>query len=145
MSKVILAATIKILIVLVFLIGGFVQAQNASLEVKMTGFENNTGKVKVGLYNSEENFLKTVYKNVVVDIKSNSAIAKFEDLPKGVYAVSVFHDENGNGTLDKNGFGIPTEGYGTSNDAKGFMGPPAFEDARFKLDKNSKINITINN
>ncbi|MFT3795753.1 DUF2141 domain-containing protein [Flavobacterium sp.] len=135
----------RIILVLVFLIGGLVQAQNVSLEVKMTGFENNNGKVKVGLYNSEEGFLKTVYKNAVVDIQSNTATFTFKDLPKGIYAVSVYHDENANGILDKNGFGMPTEGYGTSNDAKGFMGPPAFADAKFALSKNSKITININN
>jgi Uncharacterized protein conserved in bacteria (DUF2141) len=43
-------------------------------------------------------------------------------------------DENGNGVLDKNFFGVPVEGYGFSNDARGSMGPPAFEKAAFRHD-----------
>jgi len=130
-------------LVLVFLMSGFAQAQNVSLEVKMTGFKNDTGKVKVGLYDSEFSFLKTIYKSAAVDIKSGTASVVFKDVPKGTYAISVYHDENSNGALDRNGFGIPTEGYGTSNDAKGFMGPPSFEDAKFIVNANSKTSITI--
>jgi uncharacterized protein (DUF2141 family) len=135
--------SVAVTLVLVFLMGGLAQAQNISLEVKMTGFKNDTGKVKVGLYDSEFSFLKTVYKNAVVDIKSGTASVVFKDIPKGTYAVSVYHDENNNGMLDRNGYGAPTEGYGTSNDAKGFMGPPSFEDAKFTIGNNAKANISI--
>lgn len=145
MNKVIFLAMNKVLLVLVILIGGLASAQNVSLEVKMNGFKSDTGKVKVGLYDSEGNFLKTATKRLEGDIKQGKSSVTFKDLPKGIYAVSVFHDENGNGQLDKNGFGIPTEGYGTSNDAKGFMGPAAYEDAKFEVKGNSKITININN
>jgi uncharacterized protein (DUF2141 family) len=45
--------------------------------------------------------------------------------------VSVFHDENSNGKIDRNFMGIPKEGVGASNDAEGRFGPPKFDDARF--------------
>ncbi|MTI29864.1 DUF2141 domain-containing protein [Cytophagales bacterium RKSG123] len=51
----------------------------------------------------------------------------FKGLKEGDYAVCLFHDENSNGKLDANFIGIPTEPYGFSNDAKGFMGPPSFK------------------
>jgi uncharacterized protein (DUF2141 family) len=57
----------------------------------------------------------------------------FTDLPAGVYAVSVFHDENMNQKLDKNFVGVPKEGYGASNDPKKKMGPPSFEETKFQL------------
>ncbi|MXY53085.1 MAG: DUF2141 domain-containing protein [Gammaproteobacteria bacterium] len=50
----------------------------------------------------------------------------FAELPPGRYAVTAYHDENGNGELDANMLGIPTEGYGFANDAFGRMGPPSF-------------------
>ncbi len=55
------------------------------------------------------------------------------DLPAGTYAVRVFHDVDGDGRLGTNGFGIPVEPYGFSNDAKGMMGPPSFEAAAFTV------------
>ena len=51
----------------------------------------------------------------------------------GSYAIAAFHDENDNGELDANLLGIPTEGYGFSNDAPSTMGPANFEDAAFDL------------
>ena len=57
----------------------------------------------------------------------------FKNIPKGVYAISLFHDENDNGTMDTNFVGIPKEAYGCSNNAKGFMGPPKWQDAKFEI------------
>jgi len=51
------------------------------------------------------------------------------DLPPGRYAVNAFHDENGNGDLDTNVLGIPTEGFGFANDPPSTFGPPEFEEA----------------
>jgi uncharacterized protein (DUF2141 family) len=62
-----------------------------------------------------------------------------KNLPRGVYAVSVFHDENMNGRLDKNVLGIPKEGYGASNNPRKSMGPPKFAEAKFQLDQPEKV------
>jgi uncharacterized protein (DUF2141 family) len=57
----------------------------------------------------------------------------FDPIPAGTYAVACFHDENKNGKCDTGLFGIPTEGTVVSNHAKGFMGPPSFDKAKFYL------------
>ena len=57
-----------------------------------------------------------------------------ENLPSGEYAIRMFHDVNGNGELDTNIVGRPTEPYAFSNNARGMFGPPAWEDARFVLE-----------
>jgi len=56
---------------------------------------------------------------------------RLEGLAYGDYGVKAYHDANGNGTLDKGAFGVPTEAYGFSRNARGRFGPPAFEDVRF--------------
>ncbi|MFM9926341.1 DUF2141 domain-containing protein [Variovorax sp. H27-G14] len=58
----------------------------------------------------------------------------FAGLPPGRYALRAFADENGNGKLDTNLMGMPTERYGFSNDAKGNRAPPDFEAAAFSVD-----------
>jgi uncharacterized protein (DUF2141 family) len=50
----------------------------------------------------------------------------FDNLAPGDYAVQLFHDENNNGKMDTNLFGIPSEGFGFSNNARASFGPPAF-------------------
>lgn len=57
-------------------------------------------------------------------------------MPAGSYAIVAMHDENGNGKLDSNLVGMPTEGYGTSKSARGTFGPK-YEDARFDYEGGS--------
>jgi len=134
---------IKIITIITLFICSLMSAQNVKLTVAVSGLKNNSGTVKVGLYNSDGTFLKTTYKSVASKIKDNKAMVTFDNLPAGEYAISTYHDENNNGKLDKNMMGIPSEDYAASNNAKGFMGPPAYKDAKFVLAKDSKIEITL--
>ena len=132
------------ILTLAILVSGFMTAQNATLEVEMTNFKNNTGLAKVGLYNSEGTFLGTTFKKLDSKIKDNKAVVIFKDLPAGEYAISMYQDENLNGKMDKNFFGIPSEDYMASNNEKGFMGPPKYEKAKFLIKDNSRIIIRVN-
>jgi uncharacterized protein (DUF2141 family) len=136
---------LKIITAIAFFICSLMSAQNANLTVAVSGLKNNTGMVKVGLYNSEGTFLKTIYKSITSEIKNNSATVTFVGIPKGEYGISTYQDENSNGILDKNMIGIPSEDFACSNNAKGFMGPPAYEDAKFNINKDLKIDIKFNN
>ncbi|WP_374514021.1 DUF2141 domain-containing protein [Brevundimonas sp.] len=60
-------------------------------------------------------------------------VVVFRDLPAGDYAVKAFHDVDGDGRMDANPFGIPTEPYAFSNNAVGNMGPASWEVARFTV------------
>ena len=61
------------------------------------------------------------------------------------YALAVIHDENMNGKLDTNRLGMPTEGYGFSNDAKAFLRAPSFSAASFPYDgRNLDLAISLN-
>lgn len=132
------------ILTLALIVSGFVSAQKVKLEVDMQGFSNNDGQVKVGLYNSEGTFLNTVFKSLKSEIKGKKAIVVFEGIPVGEYAVSIYHDENSNDKMDKNFIGIPTEEYMASNNEKGFMGPPKYQNAKFIIKDNMKILIKIN-
>ncbi|MFB9076825.1 DUF2141 domain-containing protein [Flavobacterium procerum] len=133
----------KIITLTLLFICSLMSAQNANLTVSVSGLKNSNGIVKVGLYNSEGTFLKTTYKSQVSEIKDNEATVTFVGVPAGEYAISTFHDENNNGILDKNMMGIPSEDYAASNNAKGFMGPPSYQDAKFSVSGNSKIKINF--
>ena len=135
----------KIIIAIVLFISSLVSAQNVNLTVSISGLKSNTGAVLVGLYNSDGTFLKKSYKGATSDIKANGAKVTFLNIPKGEYAISAFHDKNKNGKLDTNFIGIPKEDYACSNNAKGVMGPPKYEDAKFELKKDLKIDIKFNN
>lgn len=67
-----------------------------------------------------------------------------DGLAAGTYAIKAFHDINGNGALDTNLIGIPTEPYGFSNGQAGRFGPPSFEAASFELDGDGHQDIALN-
>lgn len=74
-------------------------------------------------------------KRTFSEISDGHAECRFEGLTAGEYALSVMHDEDGDGELDKNLFGAPAEGWGTSNDAPArTFGPPKWEDAKITFD-----------
>ncbi len=132
------------ILTLEILVTGFVSAQKVNLTVEMDNFKNNDGVVKVGLYNSEGTFLGKTYKKLDSKISNKKAVVTFEGIEKGEYAVSIYQDENLNGIMDKNFFGIPSEDYMASNNEKGSFGPPKYAKAKFLLNGDSKIVINVN-
>ena len=70
----------------------------------------------------------------------------FAGLPPGDYAIAAFHDEDRDGDLNTNLLGMPTEGYGFSNDARGMFGPPGFDAAAFTInarDERPAVTVTF--
>lgn len=116
------------------------------LIINFDGLRSNEGTVKVAITNSKENYKdhKNPFIGLTIPISNKKAVAVIEDLPFGDYAVKAFHDEDGNDMLNTNFLGIPNEDYGFSNDARGMFGPPSWNAARFRLNKEElAINITI--
>lgn len=121
------------LLLLVTQTGLFAQ-QTGNLHVEINSIRTDDGKVAIAVHNGPEGFpggAENIVASKSVDIENGKAIAEFNDLPLGEYAISVIHDENNNGELDTNWIGIPKEGVGASNNAKGRMGPPKYDDAKF--------------
>ncbi len=124
-------------------IGNSQNIETFDITIEVKNAKNDLGKMFFALYDNENDFLKNEIKGGIEVINNNTSTITFKDVPVGIYAVSVFEDENDNGKLDTNGLGIPNEEFGCSNDAKGFMGPPKWGKAKFEL-KDKDINITIN-
>ena len=119
--------------------GALAQAQPSpqnSIHVEIGGLRNDKGQVLCALYSSADGFPKKGEKALArakSPISGGHAVCEFPDVTAGTYAVSVFHDENSNGKLDTNFMGIPREGVGASNNAKGHFGPPKFDAAAFRF------------
>jgi len=122
--------------------GDFVAAAaRRTLELNVSGFEHDQGHVVAKLFRRGDGAPKGPgYKKLVRNIHDRRASIAFPDVPYGTYAVFLFHDENGNGTVDHNMLGIPTEPLGFSNGFKVslFSGVPDFDDLKFEFTLNSR-------
>lgn len=122
------------------------QSTCQGIHVKILDIRNSTGSVACALFESPEGFpiefLRSATNVMVIKIRKSQARCDFEDIPPGIYALAVIHDENMNGELDTNVLGIPKEGYGFSNDARAWFGAPSFPDASFQYDGRT-LDLTI--
>ncbi|MBK9492256.1 MAG: DUF2141 domain-containing protein [Haliscomenobacter sp.] len=114
-------------------------ASGFNLEINIIKIRNDAGQIAIQVLDEQ----KKVVKQEFVTIANKRSVLMVKGLPKGKYAVQIFHDENKNEKMDFNFLGIPKEGYGFSNDARGFMSAPAFEKQLINLDQDRAIQIRL--
>ena len=90
------------------------------------------------------NIEKTAFRKIV-PVDGETQVVVFENVPSGIYAISIFQDLNGNGELDENKSGIPSEPFGFSNDARGKLGPPKYKKASFGFNGDLSIHLRMVN
>lgn len=104
------------------------------IHVEIAGLRSDQGKVQCDLFSAPAGFPKDPSKasaHFTSEGFHRRAFCDFVGVAAGTYAVSVYHDENSNGKMDTNFVGMPREGVGASNNAKGHFGPPKFRAAAF--------------
>lgn len=117
-----------------------VEAQPDELEgtvmIRVTGASNSQGMMMIAVYGASEAFNRKEQASQLNSVHIEEGIASWvverDALPERL-AVAAYHDEDNNGELNRNGFGIPTESYGYSRGARGLTGPPSFEEAVIEL------------
>lgn len=108
-------------------------ADAATLKVIVEGVENTDGKMRLSLFNSEEKWLKEGIRSDVLDPAMPEVVWEVIDLEPGIYAVSAVHDRDESGDLNTGTFGMPTEPYGFSKNARNPFGPGKWKDACFEV------------
>jgi uncharacterized protein (DUF2141 family) len=123
-------------------------AGNDQLTVNISGLRSTNGKIRIELFNSSKGFPKedaSALQSVWVDAsqaQQGTIQTVFKDLPSGDYAVLSFHDENGNGVLDRGAFGKPKEGFAVSNNPSGH--PPSFDASKFAVtNPEQSVSLTL--
>ena len=104
----------------------------ASMKLQIIGAANANGSVLVAVYGSAESFNDPVRALISASAPIQEGLAQLV-IPVGEFpdrvAIAAYHDENDDGTLNVNAFGVPVERYGFSNYARGLLGPPTFDEA----------------
>jgi uncharacterized protein (DUF2141 family) len=108
----------------------------ASLSLRVENVSAKGGVMRLGLFTEDTYYRSGTAKPVAsLDLPASGPAQQFEftDLAPGVYAIQVLQDLNGNGRMDFNWAGLPTEPYGFSRDAKAFIARPPFAQVKIKL------------
>ena len=114
--------------------------QGGQVTVQMHSMRNNDGQVLCALFKGAKGFPEgeSAIQGGRTTVKDGRARCSFKGVEPGTYAVGVIHDEDGDSEMDTL-LGIPTEGFGFSNNAKpGMFGPPAFKEAAFQVGAGTK-------
>lgn len=104
-----------------------------ALEVTVTNLRNANGQVLVAVCSREQFLRPGCPYHGRAAARTGSVVVRIAGVPPGTWAVQAFHDENANDDIDRTWYGYPLEGVGFSNDAPFRYGPPAFDDAAFKV------------
>ncbi|MEM8901061.1 MAG: DUF2141 domain-containing protein [Bacteroidota bacterium] len=134
----------RILLIVFMFMGMCTHLTAQSLTVEVTNIEELKGTIKVCLVSKEEDFLSSCGYGKIQVVSGEKETILFEEIKAGTYALSLYHDQDDNGKLNTDGmFGLPSEPYGFSNNAKGMFGPPSFEKCLFEVEGETRITVKL--
>ena len=122
-------------------------ARAADLEVVLRGLKSAEGDARIAVHKRVADIAFPgggVVAATIRPAREGEIRVVFTDLDPGEYAVAAFHDADGDGKLARNIVGMPTEGFGFSNGATGFMGPPSFDKAAVTVgSKGARVSAVV--
>ncbi|MFN6519060.1 MAG: DUF2141 domain-containing protein [Nostoc sp. CreGUA01] len=120
---------------------------NGKLTVEIDGLKNQEGQVCASIFANSQGFPNQrdrILQKQCIKITDTPLLVTFENLKAGNYAVAVMHDQNNDGTLNRNIFGMPTEGFGFSSNPEVRTSAPKFSEAAFFLaGPNTNIQVQL--
>ena len=122
------------------------QLHAADLVVNVSGVTEPAGQIGCALFASPAGFPtdNSAARQIWLPADPKGITCSFQGLVAGTYAVSIGHDQNGNGKVDTNLLGMPTEAWGVSNNIRPTLRAPRFDEAAFTIaDPASSATVTI--
>ncbi len=114
-----------------------------SVDVEVKGVRDQKGALRLALFDSEQNWLKTPLRSHIMDADSSVCSWHLDSLETGRYALAVFHDLNLNGKNDANLLGIPREPWAVSNGKRRRFGAPTWEASQFTIERDTTITVWV--
>jgi uncharacterized protein (DUF2141 family) len=122
---------------------GAAQPSGTELRIEVSGLRNAKGMVHACLTQDRAHFPDCDADPRAFRVStaaSEAAELRLLNVPAGHYALSLIHDENGNGKLDTFAM-VPREGFGFSRNPPLRFGPPRFDEAQFDLSADSERQV----
>ena len=116
----------------------------ANVLIEVSGFKNTRGTLNCRLFTKAADFPDGEgMVTLRVPITGPNTSCSFSNVEPSTYAIAVVHDENGNGKLDKNFVGVPSEGYGVSNNKTYALSAPKWNESTFTLGANESKTLQV--
>jgi len=118
-------------------------AIKTDLEVVVDGVSNSRGNVRIAVFSEADTALFADHLpplKQIVAATGQPITFYFNNLTTGHYAALAFQDENSNGILDRNFFGIPKERWGVTG-KRPFGRNPRYIESIFVLDREHQKTI----
>ena len=109
-----------------------------TLTVHINGLKSDDGQILLELTDGNGKKISGYFQT----IKNKKCVLVISNLKPGNYSFRYFHDVNKNKKLDTNFIGMPIEGFGFSNDAKGKFGPPPLAKTIFAFSGDKSLTCT---
>jgi uncharacterized protein (DUF2141 family) len=121
---------------------------NSQLVVEVDGVRKQAGQMCLSVFESDRGFpgqSTSAVQNKCVAVTPGPQTIQVQGLKPGSYAVAVLHDANGDQKANRNGLGIPIEGFGFSRNPTIRFRVPRFKEAAIAVTgKQTKIQIRLN-
>ncbi len=119
-------------------------ASNPSLDITITGVKEQTGSLRIAIFNSKETFQKEPHITLAIPVDSDTIEFSVEELAVGEFAVMLFHDIDSNEKMKTNLVGMPREPWGASLEGTTIFGPPKWKDVMFEhTDTGTSLTIEL--
>jgi uncharacterized protein (DUF2141 family) len=115
------------------------EPKKGKLIVRVSNLAEDKGTVNLSMYDSEKEYSAkegAPVRKMKAGIEKGHALIEFDDVPYGEYGFKLYHDQNGNGVMDRNFLGIPQEDYAFSNNTAGRFGSPSYDKVKFRFCQN---------
>lgn len=116
-------------------------AQAGPLTIKFENIKTQQGAIRLGVYDAAGYDSGKAVTGADVPVDAASVSVTLEGLAPGEYGIKLFHDVNGDGEMNANPFGMPTEPFAFSNNAKGQFGPAKWDAARFEVTADGAVQV----
>lgn len=129
----------------IFIIMLLMNFNSYSFKVVVKGIEERKAPIYMAIFKQENGFPYEgekgcyVWRGTPAEAEKGVEIA----LSKGIYAVVIYQDVNGNSEMDRWFWGKPKEPYGLSGTEKKLRSRPKFQDGTVEVDRGSVIEVRL--
>ena len=116
-------------------------AHAGSLTVSIDGVQKRDGNLYVRVQTESQFMQDAASHGRIIDRPVGDVDVVFSGVDDGTYAISVWHDDNANGTFDFDERGMPLDGWALSG--PGLTGAPSFDQTKISVEGDVSVTLRM--